>query len=61
MGLKQVGSFRFRFGGVFAHAPVLTGECSDPISIISTIRKQQRPRFSVGQQCEYKTCRALRR
>src|SRR6266567_2337260 len=38
-GLKQIGSLRFRFGGMFAHAPCRQ---PDPVRVVSTIREQHR-------------------
>jgi hypothetical protein len=30
---EQIGSLRFRFGGMFAHAPLLAGKPPDPVGI----------------------------
>jgi hypothetical protein len=49
-GLKQIGSLRFRFGGMFGPRTVFTGECSDPVRVVSSINKQHRSASNIDQQ-----------
>jgi hypothetical protein len=47
-GLKQIGSLRFRFGGMFGPRTVFTGECSDPVRVVSSINKQHRSASNIA-------------
>ena len=57
--LKQIDSLRLHRGGILAPAPLLGGECSDPIRIIATVRQQHCFRF--GARREFAGKPAVRR